>query len=342
MKKGNGLQHLSQMTQDTNLAKYVNIFKSNKEDIPEDVYTYMVHRLNEKIKEFSRDIKYVKLTYINIIRKFIKLAIMTIPYGSTKRGIAEKLKEEHFKFAGYVEGKPTFTLIKDIYKKDNINFYLTHTEINKLASVIHELLYDSFESLKVLVKYLKDMNRLLKILRLSSIWMSPGGLIIEQKYVKFNSINKTTSILGRKKSITIKEPIRNDINLRKQNEAIMPNIVHSFDASNIALLIKELLKNNNSVNIYTVHDCWATNANDVELMFYQVKMAFLLLYSNELFVTKYHNFIINYIKFNDYKINEDNEIVITCRKRIQIPDVPNFEYKKEFENNILGSQYFLN
>ena len=35
--KINGFQHLSQMTQDTNtnLAKYVNIIKSNKDDVPE-------------------------------------------------------------------------------------------------------------------------------------------------------------------------------------------------------------------------------------------------------------------------------------------------------------------
>ena len=73
---------------------------------------------------------------------------MTIPYGTSKRGIAEKLKEEHFKYEGIVDRKPTFILIKDIYKKDNLDFYLTNTEINKLASIIHELLYDSFGSLK--------------------------------------------------------------------------------------------------------------------------------------------------------------------------------------------------
>ena len=196
--------------------------------------------------------------------------------------------------------------------------------------------------IKILVKYLKDMNRLLKKLFLSIIWLSSGGLIIEQKYVKYKNIIETTSALGKKKSINIKEPIKEKIDLRKQNEATEPNITHSLDSSHIALLIKVLLKNNNNINIYTVHDCFSANANDIELMFYHVKLAFLLLYLNKLFVKIYHEFIINYIKYNNYRINVDNEVMITCRKRIKIPDMPNFEHNKEFENNILGSQYFLN
>jgi len=38
----NDLQHLSTMINDTNLAKYVNIVISNKDDIPNDVYSHMV------------------------------------------------------------------------------------------------------------------------------------------------------------------------------------------------------------------------------------------------------------------------------------------------------------
>jgi hypothetical protein len=344
----NGLQHLSQMTNDTNLAKYVNIIKSNKEDLPEDIYQYMAKKLKEKIEIIKKEIKYSKLHYIDPNRKFIKSAIMTIPYGSTKRGIADKLKNEHFEFSKVINKKPYFTLINDAFKTikteneiANTKIYFSNSEINKLASVIHELLYDSFESLKLLVNYFKEMNKLLKKLNLSTIWLSPGGLIIEQKYVRYKNENLPSTVLGRRKSITIRKHIRDKINLRKQNEGIVANVTHSFDASNIAILIKELLKSNNEINIFTIHDCFSSNANDVELVTFYVKIAFLFLYLNKNFVQTYHEFILTYIKNSNYIINND-QIILKCNKIINIPKIPNFTIQRDFEENILGSRYFLN
>jgi len=40
------------MVNDTNLAKYVNIIKSDSKDIPEVVYQYMVMKVNDKLKKF--------------------------------------------------------------------------------------------------------------------------------------------------------------------------------------------------------------------------------------------------------------------------------------------------
>jgi DNA-directed RNA polymerase len=176
---------------------------------------------------------------------------------------------------------------------------------------------------------------------LNTIWLSPGGLIIEQRYVEKNKIDLTTTILGKRKSITIQKPIKEKINLRKQNEAIVPNIVHSFDASNISLLIKELIKNNNNINILTIHNCFATHANNVELMRYHVKLAFLLLYFNNNFINYYHNFIIDYVKKSGFII-ESNYVWISTKKKIEIPSIPDLKYNKDFEENILGSQYFIN
>ena len=76
-------------------------------------------------------------------------------------------------------------------------------------------------------------------------------------------------------------------------------------------------------------------------MFLHVKLAFLLLYLNNNFVGSYHNFILNYIEKSGFIINSDNSICID-NKKINIPQIPKFETKKEFKENILGSQYFIN
>lgn len=87
---------------------------------------------------------------------------------------------------------------------------------------------------------------------------------------------------------------RNLTDIRKQNNSIVPNVVHSFDASNIALLVENLSSNfiNKKMDLITIHDCFATNANDVDEMVLKVKLSFIALYSDRSFIKDYHNFIL--------------------------------------------------
>jgi DNA-directed RNA polymerase len=63
-------------------------------------------------------------------------------------------------------------------------------------------------------------------------------------------------VLGKNKSISINKKT-DQINIRKQNLGIMPNIVHSMDANNICLLIKNI-NHLNKIDIFTIHDCFAS------------------------------------------------------------------------------------
>ena len=82
-----GIQHLSIMINNTNLAKPVNIKKSNKENIPMDVYSHMISRWGEKkIEEYIKnDNSLAILDNINITRRFIKPGIIIIfsPFPTT-------------------------------------------------------------------------------------------------------------------------------------------------------------------------------------------------------------------------------------------------------------------
>lgn len=53
-------------------------------------------KVKDKLQKEIFNPKYTKLNHLNINRKFIKRCIMTIPYGVTKRGIANQLKTDHF------------------------------------------------------------------------------------------------------------------------------------------------------------------------------------------------------------------------------------------------------
>jgi len=51
------------------------------------------------------------------------------------------------------------------------------------------------------------MNRFLKQLDLNNIWLSPSGIIVEQRYVKMDTSVINSSVLGKKRKINIRKPI---------------------------------------------------------------------------------------------------------------------------------------
>lgn len=350
-----GLQHLSRMINDSNLAEYVNILNSTRYDIPNDVYSHMISFVNEKIQGLiEKDNSLAILNNIEINREFIKPGIMTISYGSTAKGIADKLKSDHFKRLDLVKGeKVKYLLISKEFNKSEFDIHLTNGQILKLGGAIHSVLFDRFPNLTILVKFLKDLNKLLRSIKLPTIWLTPAGIIIEQNYPTSFKKEISTSILGKRNSIIIEEMNKEEIDIRKQNNAIVPNIVHSFDASNIALLIKIISSefNNNKMNLLTIHDCFATNANDVDKMRSGVKLAFLALYSEKSFIDSYYDFIIDFIKKSGFKILEktiDKGItakwVVTSDEDIiiKIPEKPSFTNNDNLNYQILNSQYFIN
>lgn len=78
-------------------------------------------------------------------------------------------------------------------------------------------------------------------------------------------------------------------------------------------------------------------------MKFQVRFAFMLLYSKKQFIYSYHDFILEYIKNSGYNINcNKTEVVLSRRKTLKIPIKPAFEQNKDFFDNILGSEYFIN
>jgi len=170
----NGLQHLAAMTNDINLGKYVNLLKSNYEDIPEDIYKEMANKVTYNIKDLidnkPKGIDYIKLTKLNINRSFIKRGIMTISYGSTVRGIYEQLIDggsQQFKFIEIKNNKKLYSIIDSSICNPNLHF--NKKEIVKLASIIHDVLFDSYPSLNKLVNYFIEMNNLIYKLNLPII-----------------------------------------------------------------------------------------------------------------------------------------------------------------------------
>lgn len=352
-----GLQHLASMTSDFNLAKYVNLLESSNEEAPFDVYQKMAEEVTNKIISLSNtDDSYSIFLLLIINRLFVKRAIMTIPYGVTIQGIKEQLIEEFFVLTGeqniylVTTKKQTIKKATNIYKlKDksflidpNQEFKITGTKLHQLAKLIHSTLYQTFPNLTVLINYLQDINSFLNKINLNIgiVWLTPNGLIIEQKYMETKKNVLTISILNKRKSLVIKEKI-NKISKRRQSLAIVPNLIHSMDAATISLLCETITKNfGDRINLITIHDCFATNANHVGLIDFHVKASFLKIYQDQDFVDKFHSFLLTYLNNLGFSLNEDKTLLLT-KPTIAIPQKAVFNKALDLKNGLYKSKYFL-
>ena len=73
--------------------------------------------------------------------------------------------------------------------------------------------------------------------------------------------------------------------------------------------------------VVTVHDCFGTLPNKMVELEYLVKTEFMLLYTQDQFLERFHQIIIETIKDNQYNLIEDdnNNYIIYHNKKLIIP-----------------------
>lgn len=107
-------------------------------------------------------------------------------------------------------------------------------------------------------------------------WVLPSGTIISQSYLEGKTlILRPFAFINSRYNFRF--IVENKFDLRKQSNAAMPNLIHSLDASSIALLYKDLSANNTR-DLYTTHDCFAVTADKVELLISLLKMVYIRIY----------------------------------------------------------------
>lgn len=147
---------------------------------------------------------------------------------------------------------------------------------------------------------------------------------ITQYYLKSKQIVISTKLFNQSKKMVIRESL-NEIDRLKQTNAIIPNIIHSLDATHLINLINKA-QDIGFAPIITVHDCFGTHPNKMDELAFMVKKEFILLYSQDNFLETYHNRLIQSIKDNKFEVifNEEDKFyyVINNDYWIKIPNVP--------------------
>ena len=174
----------------------------------------------------------------------MKKPIMTSTYNISLIGIQEYLVENTFKLVW--ENKiPSYHYNNEVF---------TQKEFTEISKKIHNVIYDLHPILKEIINYFKGMIQILNDINLPIIWITPAHMKITQKYIKVDKKIAGNFLMKNVKPVTVSLPT-NNINKTKQIQSFMPNLIHSLDGAHIHLIVN----NSNIENIYTIHDCFASD-----------------------------------------------------------------------------------
>jgi DNA-directed RNA polymerase len=175
----NGYQHISLLTREVSVLKYLNLAPSTTSDPPQDFYGYVLVVVNafvmdelEKDKFTDTEVKkgYIRLSKVKLLRSMIKKAVMTYSYNTSNPAMVDYIK------GLLVERKVEFTpeeyeqLDKKIdYKKyhtyylvdpDDIENYLTYSDINIFVKTFTITIKNVFPRMHELKLYTRDIVKI--------------------------------------------------------------------------------------------------------------------------------------------------------------------------------------
>jgi DNA-directed RNA polymerase len=176
------------------------------------------------------------------------------------------------------------------------------------------------------------------------IWKTPSGLILEQRYVDFIREDIKTNILGRSKTISLRKGLKDEIK-KKKSKGIVPNLINSLDASNISILVNKMIEDHYCINLLTINDCFASNANHIEDLSYRIKLAFLVIYGDKGYLDSFHKYILEFLLNKGFVLTESRDHIIiqspkgnSLRRKIPTPPNPGvLDIRKE----LILSSYFV-
>ncbi|XP_054160860.1 DNA-directed RNA polymerase, mitochondrial-like [Oppia nitens] len=256
----NGLQHYAALGRDQAGAESVNLHPADR---PKDVYSDVAALVEKsRLKDAADGHEIAKLLDGYVNRKTVKQTVMTYVYGVTRFGaklqIFKRLKE-------------TDSFPKD--KAFSAAVYLAHKTFQSIGEM--------FTETRSIQDWFTDCARQIsKVYEKPVEWVTPLGFPVVQPYHKAKTKFGET-FLGIGNETTLKYLSRSDAfqkpNSLKQKNAFPPNFIHSLDSSHMMLTAMQCHRN--GITFASVHDCFWTHPNCVELMNRYCRQQFIALHS---------------------------------------------------------------
>jgi DNA-directed RNA polymerase len=253
-----GIQHLAALMRDPLAAEQVNVKPMG---IRADIYKKVAELVKAAIQRDlvnSTTAEMAALWVGKVERSTVKRAVMTTPYGVSERGILTQLIQDGF--ADHIEnGKERYAAAQ----------YLTEKIVGALD--------DSIEAPRTAMGYFRQVAAHLEEKGLPLVWDTPSGFTAKQAYWK--TAEKRVCTLSGDVMIRFEEP-QAGFKPGKQVLGAAPNVVHSFDATHLAMVCVKM-KAAGVRDLAFVHDSFGCHPEHSDLLLAETKNAFVELYSSD-------------------------------------------------------------
>lgn len=275
----NGLQNFSAMLRDEVGGRATNLVPLAK---PADIYQTVADVTAQKLRNASpmdvpedegdedsaKRIRYAenfnrfRRAWLDhgITRSLVKRSVMTKPYGSTRFSCADFIVADYLK----VGKAPEFA--KEDYH------HLARFLSRFVWEAISEVVIKADEAMDWLQrsasKILKENDHIR--------WVTPTGFPVIQRYAKQEKTRIRTRLCGNALLSIRKETADPDGNQHKNG--IAPNMVHSLDASHMALTA--LAAGLEGMALAMIHDDFGTHAADAQRFYTIIRETFVAMYEN--------------------------------------------------------------
>jgi len=102
----------------------------------------------------------------------------------------------------------------------------------------------------------------------------------------------------------------------KQVRALMPNLIHSLDATSLSLLYDKFSNVYKDSQFLSIHDCFATTVDKVATLKTMLSSVYMELYSNDPYLDQFDKYLLNYIEKTGRVLDRNTrtvEIIINNR-----------------------------
>ncbi len=289
----NGFQHISALLRDIEGAKKVNVLPDGN-DIPADIYKEVAQETKKSIERDKEIFEKEKKTLLKdenglyfkmgkakdekkntieikkidprsflddivafIDRDLVKQNVMTDAYGAGKDAKALQIQDK-------LEDKKELTL-----NEENLRSISTY-----LAKLNQESIDKLAPSSNIYKKWMKKIAKDISKLNRAIEWTTPfmGLEVIQEEFITEKE-KVSTKYNNKDHKILIRVPT-DKIHEREQVKGIAPNFIHSLDATHMYLTVLDASQKGLD-SFATVHDSFATYADDVDDLIESLKSEFI-------------------------------------------------------------------
>lgn len=258
----NGLQNLSALLRDEVGAVSTNLFPSND---PQDIYKNVADMFATMVEaDAPGPVRDKVLSFIREYgapRRLAKRPVMTLPYGATVQAFIDFVSEAYDEIAPGFFGKDKHAASK--YTAKMLKQAIEQTVVKSV-----EFMGWLQDSVRTMLKTSKSAGPV--------VWSSPSGVVVQQHRVKYEI--KRIRVAGEPRAVCLRvDTAKQDV--RRQVNAIVPNLIHSLDAAHMHLTIARAAVEG-LTGFLLVHDSYGTHACDVDTLQRIIREEFVRMYKN--------------------------------------------------------------